>query len=133
MRGLRRDGTAEPVSRDQFLRRERGQENVNFPCSAATTSRISDDHPTIHLSITDNVHLPACVWEFRQGDPPLEMSFWIADGPLDLKSQMPLRAKRTLYDRTSHMYIHIYNRSISGYHNQSKTNRWRMYCRINLM
>ena len=25
---------AEPVSRDQILRRERGQENINFPCSA---------------------------------------------------------------------------------------------------
>ena len=31
---LTRDGTAEPVSRDQILRRERGQENINFPCSA---------------------------------------------------------------------------------------------------
>ena len=29
-----RDGTAETVSRDQILRRERGQENINFPCSA---------------------------------------------------------------------------------------------------
>ena len=31
---LTRDGTAEPVSRDQILRRERGQEKVYFPCSA---------------------------------------------------------------------------------------------------
>ena len=29
-----RDGTAEPVSRYQILRRERGQENIHFPCSA---------------------------------------------------------------------------------------------------
>ena len=29
-----RDGIAEPVSRDQILRRERGQRNINFPCSA---------------------------------------------------------------------------------------------------
>ena len=28
------DGTAKPVSRDQILRRERGQENIYFPCSA---------------------------------------------------------------------------------------------------
>ena len=28
------DGTAEPVSRDQILRRERGQGNINFPCPA---------------------------------------------------------------------------------------------------
>ena len=34
MSRLARDGTAELVSRDQILRRERGQGNVNFPCSA---------------------------------------------------------------------------------------------------
>ena len=31
---LKRDGTAEPVSRDQSLRRERGHGNIIFPCSA---------------------------------------------------------------------------------------------------
>ena len=31
---LKRDGTAEPVSRDQILRRERGQGNIHFPCPA---------------------------------------------------------------------------------------------------
>ena len=31
---LTRDGTAEPVSRDQILRRERGQGNIDIPCSA---------------------------------------------------------------------------------------------------
>ena len=34
MSRLTRDGTPEPVSRDQILRRERGQGNVHFPCSA---------------------------------------------------------------------------------------------------
>ena len=34
MNFLTRDGTAEPVSRDQILRRERGQGNIHFPCSA---------------------------------------------------------------------------------------------------
>ena len=34
MNRLARDGTAEPVSRDQILRRERGQGNAHFPCSA---------------------------------------------------------------------------------------------------
>ena len=29
-----RDGTAESVSRGQIFRRERGQGNINFPCSA---------------------------------------------------------------------------------------------------
>ena len=31
---LTRDGTAETVSRDQILRLEQGQGNINFPCLA---------------------------------------------------------------------------------------------------
>ena len=34
MSRLARDGTTEPVSRDQILRRERGQGYINFPFSA---------------------------------------------------------------------------------------------------
>ena len=34
MSRVTRDGTAEPASRDQILRRERGQRNIHFPCSA---------------------------------------------------------------------------------------------------
>ena len=34
MSRLTRDGTAEPVSRDQILRHARGQGNMHFPCSA---------------------------------------------------------------------------------------------------
>ena len=34
MSRLARDGTAEPVSRDQILRHVRGQGNNPFPCSA---------------------------------------------------------------------------------------------------
>ena len=34
MNRLMRDGTTEPVSRDQFLRHARGQGNIHFPCSA---------------------------------------------------------------------------------------------------
>ena len=34
MSRLTRDGTAEPVSRDQILRQERGQGNTHFSCSA---------------------------------------------------------------------------------------------------
>ena len=33
MSRLTQDGTVEPVSRDQTLRRERGQRNIHFPCS----------------------------------------------------------------------------------------------------
>ena len=34
MSRLTRDGNAEHVSRDHILRRERGQGNIHFPCSA---------------------------------------------------------------------------------------------------
>ena len=34
MSRLTRDGTAEPVSRDQIIRRERGQGSLHFPCPA---------------------------------------------------------------------------------------------------
>ena len=59
MSRLTRDGTAEPVSRDQILRHARGQGNVHFPCSAEHEqdwqpypvdpySAICDDHTYIH-------------------------------------------------------------------------------------
>ena len=62
MSRLTRDGTAEPVSRDQILRHARGQGNINFSCSADHEqdwqpypvdlySAICDDHTCIHTSI----------------------------------------------------------------------------------
>ena len=42
MSRLTRDGTAETVSRDQILRRERGQEKVHFHCSA---DHVQDGQP----------------------------------------------------------------------------------------
>ena len=64
MSRLTRDGTAEPVSRDQILRHARGQGNVHFPCSADHEqdwqpypvdpySAICDDHTYIHTSEGD--------------------------------------------------------------------------------
>ena len=55
MTRLTRDGTAEPVSRDQIVRHARGQGNIMFPCSAdheqdwqpypvGPYSAICDDH-----------------------------------------------------------------------------------------
>ena len=62
MSRLTRDGTAEPVSRDQILRHARGQENIIFPCSADHEqdwqpcpvdpySAICDDHTYIRYSV----------------------------------------------------------------------------------
>ena len=79
MSRLTRDGTAEPVSRDQILRHARGQGNVHFPCSADHEqdwqpypvdpySAICDDHTYIHTRIVINVVLPKeIVWR-RFGD-----------------------------------------------------------------
>ena len=63
MSRLTRDGTAEPVSRDQILRRERGLEKNHVPFSADHASRIGDltrliltlaicyDHINIHIYV----------------------------------------------------------------------------------
>ena len=61
MSRLARDGTAEPVSRDQILRRDRGQGNIHLPCS---TSRIDNLTRLIHalaikyvvVVVVDSVH-----------------------------------------------------------------------------
>ena len=47
MSRLARDGTAEPVSRDQILRRERGLGNNNFPYSA-DHEQDRQPYPVIH-------------------------------------------------------------------------------------
>ena len=62
MSRLTRDGTAEPVLRDQILRHARGQGNIHFPCSADHEqdwqpypvdpySAICDDHKYIPKSV----------------------------------------------------------------------------------
>ena len=72
MSRLTRDGTAEPVSRDQILRHARGQGNVYFPCSADHEqdwqpypvdpySAICDDHIYIHtvtIALVDSWLVP---------------------------------------------------------------------------
>ena len=62
MSRLTRDGTVEPVSRDQMIRYARGQGNVHFPCSTDHEqdwqpysvdpySAIRDDHTYIQVSL----------------------------------------------------------------------------------
>ena len=67
MSRLTRDGTAESVSRDQILRRERGQGNIHFPCSAdyeqdwqpypVDPFDVCDDHAYIHTYIHTYIHI----------------------------------------------------------------------------
>ena len=65
-------GTAEPVSRDQILRRVRGQGNIHFPCPADHEqdwqlypvnpySAICDGHTYIHTYI-HTLKLRAQLW-----------------------------------------------------------------------
>ena len=56
MSRLTRDGTAEPVSRDQILRHERGQGNIQFSCQL-TTCRTGNITRLIHtLAICVTIH-----------------------------------------------------------------------------
>ena len=57
MSRLTRDGTAEPVSRDKVLRRERGQGKIIFPVQL-TTSRFDNFTRLIHtLAICVTIHI----------------------------------------------------------------------------
>ena len=65
MSRLTRDGTAEPVSRDQILRHVRGQGNITFPVQL-TTSRIGNLTRLIHtllyvMTIHTYIHTCVCV------------------------------------------------------------------------
>ena len=68
MSRLRRDGTTDPVSRDQILRHARGQGNIHFLCIADHEQdwhpylvdpypAICDDHTYIHTYIHTHIHV----------------------------------------------------------------------------
>ena len=72
MSRLTRDGTAEPVSRDQIPRHVRGQGNIHFPCSVDHEqdwqpypvdpySAICDDHTYIHIQKVYKVRF--CIYQ----------------------------------------------------------------------
>ena len=65
MSRLTRDGTAEPVSRDQILRHARGQGNTIFPVQL-TTSRIGNLTRLIHtLLYVMTIHTYTGGWSHR--------------------------------------------------------------------
>ena len=81
MSRLTRDGTAEPVSRDQILRHARGQGNINFSCSADHEqdwqpypvdpySAICDDHTYIHVCVCVCVFSSHPFWTSSSLDVP---------------------------------------------------------------
>ena len=60
MSRLARDGTTEPVSRDQILRRERGQRIIHFSCSAADREQDWQPCPVVMAIHIDKlyIHIP---------------------------------------------------------------------------
>ena len=77
MSRLTRDGTAEPVSRDQILRHARGKGNINFPCSADHEqdwqpypvdpySAICDGHTYTHTAVKDLLELNNSITIWRR-------------------------------------------------------------------
>ena len=91
MSRLTRNGTAEPVSRDQILRREGGQGNMYFlPCSADheedwqpypvdPSLAICNDHTYIHTYI----QYMLCLWMQTQGScDPGEVAGGCISNPL---------------------------------------------------
>ena len=102
MSRLTRDGTAEPVSRDQILRHARGQENINFPCSADHEqdwqpypvdpySAICDDHTYIHTYIPELSMLPPPTATTAESAPKIQTK------DINL-SQLGTNEKRQLMD-----------------------------------
>ena len=71
MSRLTPDGKAEPVSRGQILRRERGQGDVHFPCSA---SRIGSLTRLIHTLLylmaihTQHIDVPGMLQQVLNAD-----------------------------------------------------------------
>ena len=93
MNRLTRNGTAEPVSRDQILRHAPGQGNIIFPCSADHEQdwqpypvdpypAICDDHTYIHIIHTKVFHINFSFFFFN-----LTYSRWTSSLPSCLWSQ----------------------------------------------
>ena len=98
MSRLTRDGTAEPVSRDQILRHARGQGNIHFPCSADHEqdwqpypvdpySAICDDHTYIH-----NTYIHTCrdikTTTLLSKSPGLQCSNMVLHGLREIKVKL---------------------------------------------
>ena len=86
---LTRDGTAEPMSRDQILRHARGQGNIHFPCSADHEqdwqpypvdlySAICDDHTCIHTYIPS--HMAVVIYYYIQVGYKYKATTWYLNG-----------------------------------------------------
>ena len=82
---LTRDGTAEPVSRDQILRRERGQGNVHFPCSA--------DHE-LGWQLTRLIHTFAICVTIHSINSSIEYRYTSINSPIEYRCSIFSPVKR---------------------------------------
>ena len=90
MSRLTRDGTTEPVSRDQILRRERGQGNIHFPCSADQEQDWQPDPVDPYSTTTTYVMAIHTKMQFSSGE-----------SSLDLKQNLDPRYKTLFYKMVS--------------------------------
>ena len=72
MSRLTRDGTAKTISRDQNLRRERGQGNIDFP---RTADHVQDWQPYPGLIHTLAVYVTIHTYYIHVGGPVRETRF----------------------------------------------------------
>ena len=68
MSRLTRDGTAEPVSQDQILRRERGQGSIHLPCSVDPEQDWQPYPVDPSLAICDEIHTYSSTRSSRVGN-----------------------------------------------------------------
>ena len=66
-----RDGTADPVSRDEILRHVRGQGNIHFPCSA--------DHEQNWQPYTVDPYSAICDDHHHCTDQPINLFFNVVE------------------------------------------------------
>ena len=81
MSKLTRDGTGEPVTRDQILRRERGQRIIYFPCLAADHEQqdwqpcpvVTATHTNIvlhtHTAVVTHTYIYICILLYNNSEP----------------------------------------------------------------
>ena len=91
MSRLTRDGTAEPISRDQILRHARGQGNIVFPVQL-TTSRIGNLTRLIHtllyvMTIHTSFSFFPCSADHERDWPPCKVVFFgLATNALNVRN-----------------------------------------------
>ena len=117
---LARDGIVEPISQDQLLRRERGQGNIHFPCSAGHEQDWQPHLVDLHSAICDD-HTCCCCCCFSHSAHWLptrkKLLYTVANPARGLLNREKKKKKsgsappppRALLVRRKKMTIHVYS------------------------